>query len=46
MLKIEGDGEWLSAPATLPEVGIKPVEEEEDYSPSHQYIQSIGVEGL
>ena len=27
MLKIEGGGEWLSAPATLPEVGIKPVEE-------------------
>ena len=27
MLKIEGGGEWLSAPATLPEVGINPVEE-------------------
>ena len=25
--KIEGGGEWLSAPATPPEVGIKPVEE-------------------
>ena len=24
---IEGGGEWLSAPATPPEVGIKPVEE-------------------
>ena len=29
MLKIEGGGEWLSAPATLPEVEIKPVEEKQ-----------------
>ena len=30
MLKIEVGGEWLSAPATPPEVGIKLVEEEEE----------------
>ena len=35
MLKIEGGGEWLSAPATLPEVGIKPVEEKKKKRSKH-----------
>ena len=41
MLKIEGGGEWLSTPATLPEVGIKPVEEEGNDSLTEAVLQYI-----